>query len=88
MGRFLVFLCPHVIVADRSPRFVTYIFVATRLISRRSVYTYSPMDDEYFSGPTNLTTLRNPPALDELTSSRKLLNIAFTLSWRKDQTNV
>lgn len=50
-------------------------------------------DDEFFaSAPTasvKRETPRNPLNLDELTSfSRKLLNIAFTLYWREDQTNV
>ena len=51
------------------------------------LYTQSLLtmgDDEFFS-----TALRNPLTLDELTSfSRKLLNIAFTLYWREDPTNV
>ena len=47
-------------------------------------------DDEFFSsaaaGPQSA---RNPLSLDELSSfSRQLLNIAFTLYWREDQTNV
>lgn len=47
-------------------------------------------DDEFFSSSNpNSTALRNPLTLDELTSfSRKLLNIAFTLYWREDQTNI
>jgi ubiquitin-protein ligase E3 C len=53
-------------------------------------------DDEFFSlsnslASTNASTIapRNSLSFDELTSfSRKLLNIAFTLYWREDQTNV
>ena len=40
-------------------------------------------DDEFFGS----TTARNPLTLDELVSfGRQLLNIAFTLYWRDDQT--
>ena len=45
-------------------------------------------DDEFFgtSGPGG-TIARNPLTLDELASfGRQLLNIAFTLYWREDQT--
>jgi ubiquitin-protein ligase E3 C len=57
------------------------------------LYTQSLLtmgDDEFFSSATSTSTApRNPLTLDELTSfSRKLLNIAFTLYWREDQTNV
>lgn len=50
-------------------------------------------DDEFFASVTtanvNRDAPRNPLSLDELTSfSRKLLNIAFTLYWKEDQTNV
>lgn len=42
-------------------------------------------DDEFFG--SNATT-RNPLSLDELTSlSRQLLNVAFTLYWRDDQSH-
>lgn len=40
-------------------------------------------DDEFFG----ITAARNPLSLDELVSfGRQLLNIAFTLYWRDDQT--
>lgn len=50
-------------------------------------------DDEFFASSSSVrsagATPRNPLTLDELTLfSRKLLNIAFTLFWREDQTNV
>jgi len=50
-------------------------------------------DDEFFSSASSASSAtpapRNPLTLDELTSfSRQLLNIAFTLYWREDQTNV
>jgi ubiquitin-protein ligase E3 C len=46
-------------------------------------------DDEFFSSVPSANANRNPLTLDELTSfSRRLLNIAFTLYWRDDQTNV
>lgn len=54
-------------------------------------------DDEFFStSPRNPAsasssnvTARNPLTLDEITVfSKQLLNIAFTLYWREDQTNV
>jgi ubiquitin-protein ligase E3 C len=53
-------------------------------------------DDEFFSSTTSHSSTtssppppQNPLTLDELTAfSRKLLNIAFTLYWREDQTNV
>ncbi|KAH9948904.1 HECT-domain-containing protein [Amylocystis lapponica] len=46
-------------------------------------------DDEFFSSGSGDGSPRNPLTLDELTSfSRQLLNIAFTLYWREDQTNV
>jgi ubiquitin-protein ligase E3 C len=51
-------------------------------------------DDEFFSSASSSASSstpapRNPLTLDELTSfSRQLLNIAFTLYWREDQTNV
>ena len=42
-------------------------------------------DDEFFGS----TTARNPLILDELVSfGRQLLNIAFTLYWRGDQTSL
>ena len=42
-------------------------------------------DDEFFGN----TTARNPLILDELVSfGRQLLNIAFTLYWRGDQTSL
>jgi ubiquitin-protein ligase E3 C len=49
--------------------------------------------DEFFSHSTTTTTTpptpQNPVTFDELTAlSCKLLNIAFTLYWREDQTNV
>lgn len=47
-------------------------------------------DDEFFgTSNTSTTSPRNPLNLDELTTfSRQLLNIAFVLYWREDQTNV
>ncbi|KAA1475594.1 HECT-domain-containing protein [Dentipellis sp. KUC8613] len=46
-------------------------------------------DDEFFGTARDAGAARNPLTLDELISfSRKLLNIAFTLYWREDQTNV
>ena len=52
-------------------------------------------DDEFFSSTASHSTTSGPPppknslTLDELTAfSRKLLNIAFMLYWREDQTNV
>lgn len=50
-------------------------------------------DDEFFSlsasANSSGTAPRNPLSLDELTEfSRKLLNIAFALYWKDDQTNV
>lgn len=45
-------------------------------------------DDEFF-GTSPSAGARNPLTLDDLTSfSRQLLNIAFTLYWREDPTNV
>ncbi|KAI0039666.1 HECT-domain-containing protein [Auriscalpium vulgare] len=45
-------------------------------------------DDEFFSSGKN-NAPRNPLTLDELTAfSRQLRNIAFTLYWREDQTDV
>jgi ubiquitin-protein ligase E3 C len=42
-------------------------------------------DDEFFG---NNATSRNPLSLDELVSlSRQLLNVAFTLYWRDDQSH-
>jgi ubiquitin-protein ligase E3 C len=62
------------------------------LLFMADLYTQSLLtmgDDEFFSSATTPTAPRNPLTLDELTSfSRKLLNIAFTLYWREDQTNV
>ena len=63
------------------------------LLFLADLYTQSLLtmgDDEFFSTSNpGSTALRNPLTLDELTSfSRKLLNIAFTLYWREDQTNV
>jgi ubiquitin-protein ligase E3 C len=47
-------------------------------------------DDEFFSGlgaPTRANAPRNPLTLDEITSlSRKFLNIAFTLFWKKTRS--
>lgn len=46
-------------------------------------------DDEFFgsSAGGGGTAVRNPLTLDELVSfGRQLLNIAFTLYWRDDQT--
>ena len=56
--------------------------------SLHSIITHD--GDEFFSTSNpGSTTLRNPPALDELTPfSRMLLNVAFTLYWWEDQTNV
>ncbi|GBE82990.1 HECT-domain-containing protein [Sparassis latifolia] len=46
-------------------------------------------DDEFFSSNSSVNVARNPLSVDELTSfSRQLLNIAFTLYWKEDQTNV
>lgn len=49
-------------------------------------------DDEFFSSANHAASAsapRNPLSLDELTLfSRKLLNIAFTLYWREDQTGI
>ncbi|TFK31976.1 HECT-domain-containing protein [Crucibulum laeve] len=46
-------------------------------------------DDEFFGTATNTSAPRNPFTLDELRSfSRQLLNIAFALYWRDDQTHV
>ncbi|OCH88442.1 HECT-domain-containing protein [Obba rivulosa] len=46
-------------------------------------------DDEFFSTGALPDVPRNPLTLDELASfSRKLLNIAFTLYWREDPTNL
>ncbi|KAF7981928.1 hypothetical protein HWV62_30697 [Athelia sp. TMB] len=52
-------------------------------------------DDEFFASVSSssvsstMSGPRNPLTLDELVLfSRKLLNIAFTLYWREDQTNV
>lgn len=50
-------------------------------------------DDEFFSSPSPTSASsnapRNPLTLDELVVfSRKLLNIAFVLYWREDQTGV
>lgn len=46
-------------------------------------------DDEFFSTGSSSSHPRNPLTVDELKSfSRQLLNIAFTLYWREDQTNV
>ncbi|KAJ3552359.1 hypothetical protein NM688_g4189 [Phlebia brevispora] len=58
-------------------------------------------DDEFFSSSprnivaasssasTSTAAARNPLTLDEITAfSKQLLNIAFTLYWREDQTNV
>lgn len=47
-------------------------------------------DDEFFSSASAAANVpRNPLTLDELVVfSRKLLNIAFTLYWREDQTGV
>ncbi|EMD40028.1 hypothetical protein CERSUDRAFT_46274 [Gelatoporia subvermispora B] len=46
-------------------------------------------DDEFFSTGAMPGVPRNPLTLDELASfSRKLLNIAFTLYWREDPTNL
>ena len=64
------------------------------LLFLADLYTQSLLtmgDDEFFSSAatTAPTAPRNPLTLDELTAfSRKLLNIAFTLYWREDQTNV
>ena len=64
------------------------------LLFLADLYTQSLLtmgDDEFFSSAstTASTAPRNPLTLDELTAfSRKLLNIAFTLYWREDQTNV
>ena len=45
--------------------------------------------DDKFSSAATLTAPRNILSPDELTPFfRKLLNIAFTLYWREDQTNV
>ncbi|EDR01699.1 uncharacterized protein LACBIDRAFT_310728 [Laccaria bicolor S238N-H82] len=42
-------------------------------------------DDDFFG---NNATTHNPLSLDELTSlSRQLLNVAFTLYWRDDQSH-
>jgi ubiquitin-protein ligase E3 C len=52
------------------------------------LYTQSllTVGDEFFSSTATTST---PLTLDELTSFlRKLLNIAFTLHWRKHQVNV
>jgi len=46
-------------------------------------------DDEFFGSSPGAggTAARNPLTLDELVSfGRQLLNIAFTLFWRDDQT--
>ena len=55
-------------------------------------------DDEFFSLSSSLSasapssstaSARNPLTLDEITLlSKQLMNIAFTLYWREDQTNV
>jgi hypothetical protein len=46
-------------------------------------------DDEFFSTSTSSTAPHNPLTPDELILfSRILLNIAFALYWRDDQTNV
>ncbi|KAH8087159.1 HECT-domain-containing protein [Cristinia sonorae] len=46
-------------------------------------------DDEFFSTGTTQGAPRNPLTVDELKSfSRQLLNIAFTLYWREDQTTM
>ena len=53
-------------------------------------------DDEFFSSSprtaassSSSALARNPLSLDEITAlSKQLLNIAFTLYWREDQTNV
>ncbi|THH16719.1 hypothetical protein EW146_g3984 [Bondarzewia mesenterica] len=63
------------------------------LVFLTDLYTQSLLtmgDDEFFSSVTAASTAaRNPLTLDELTSfSRQLLNIAFILYWREDQTNV
>jgi ubiquitin-protein ligase E3 C len=51
--------------------------------------TLLTMGDDEFFGTTSNASQRNPLTLDELTSfSRQLLNIAFMLYWREDQTNV
>ena len=56
------------------------------------LYTQSLLtmgDDEFFSTGSNTGSPRNPLTVDELrVFSRQLLNIAFTLYWREDQTNV
>ena len=65
------------------------------LIFLTDMYTQSLVtmgDDEFFgtsASNSNTNAPRNPLTLDELTSySRQLLNIAFTLYWNEDQTNV
>jgi ubiquitin-protein ligase E3 C len=56
------------------------------------IYTHSLLtmgDDEFFSSAANPAAPRNPLPLDEVASlARRLLNIAFTLYWRDDQTSV
>lgn len=67
------------------------------LLFLTDVYTQSLLtmgDDEFFVSASSVTAAsttapRNPLTLEELTVlSRKLLNIAFNLYWREDQTNV
>lgn len=62
------------------------------LLFLTDLYTQSLLtmgDDEFFSSSPSVDAPRNPLTLDELTSfSRQLMNIAFTLYWHEDQTNV